>query len=155
VRKGQLKPSWKLRPRNGRRDGSAISAGSKRTNGERTGRVSTHGPSPTSVERETFVLDDVKEGPVSERLRVGLTKDLEDVEREKNDLSDSGQANRRRKLTDSASLSFTRCKIFPSRLRRETHDPAAASLNIFPFFSPNCLVKKPPSFLWITSRNQG
>lgn len=36
-----------------------------------------------------------------------------------------------------------------------THDPAAASLIIFPFFSPKVRVKNPPSCLTMRSLNQG
>ena len=58
---------------------------------ERAGSVSSSGPAPTSVQVDIFVGQDTQEAARSERFRVGLTLDLEHIQWQKNDLSDSGQ----------------------------------------------------------------
>lgn len=59
-------------------------------------RVSGHGPAPTVVERETLVLDDLQEPSTLERLWVCLSLDLQDVQRQEDNLTntDKGPSGR-------------------------------------------------------------
>lgn len=59
---------------------------------ERTGSVTSGGPAPTSVETEALVGNDPHDTTATERLGVCLPLDLEDVEREENDLADTDKA---------------------------------------------------------------
>lgn len=61
------------------------------THSERTGSVTGGSPAPTSVKTEAFVCDNLEETTATESLRVRLTLDLEDVEREDDDFTDTDQ----------------------------------------------------------------
>jgi hypothetical protein len=56
---------------------------------ERPGGVSGRRPAPATVQPEALVLDDLENAPATEGFRVGLALDLEDVEREEDDLADA------------------------------------------------------------------
>lgn len=59
--------------------------------GEGTGGVAGGGPSPAAVQAETLVGDDLEDTTAAEGLGVGLTLDLEDVQGQENDLTDTDQ----------------------------------------------------------------
>lgn len=62
------------------------------THRERSGGVSRRRPAPSAVEAEPFILDDRQHTAAAEGLGVGLALDLEDVEREQDDLANADQA---------------------------------------------------------------
>lgn len=61
------------------------------THSERTGSVTGGSPAPTSVETEALVCDDSEETATTEGLGVCLTLDLENVERENDNLTNTDQ----------------------------------------------------------------
>lgn len=63
----------------------------KYTHSERTGSVTGGSPAPTSVETEALVGNDSEETATTESLRVCLTLDLENVEGENDDLTNTDQ----------------------------------------------------------------
>lgn len=58
---------------------------------ERTGSVTGGGPAPTSVQTEALVRNDPHDTTATERLGVCLPLDLENVEREQDDLADTNK----------------------------------------------------------------
>lgn len=62
------------------------------TYSERTGGVASGSPAPTTVETESLILDDLKDTTALESLGVCLTLDLEDVERQQHNLTNTDQA---------------------------------------------------------------
>jgi hypothetical protein len=59
--------------------------------GEGSRSVSCSCPTPSSVESEAFVGYDLKDTSATEGLRVRLSLDLQNVEREKDNLSDTDE----------------------------------------------------------------
>lgn len=64
--------------------------------GERARGVSGCGPTPSAVETETLILDDLEHTTAAEGLGVGLALDLENVKREEDDLADTDQTTGKR-----------------------------------------------------------
>ena len=64
------------------------------TYSERTRSVTGSSPAPAAVETEALVLDDAQNTTTTESLRVGLTLDLENIEREDDNLTNTDQAIR-------------------------------------------------------------
>lgn len=62
--------------------------------GKRTGSVSGRGPSPASVKTETFVCQDFQEPTATERLWVCLALDLQNVQWQQHNLTNSNQRTR-------------------------------------------------------------
>jgi hypothetical protein len=62
------------------------------THSERAGSVTGHGPAPAAVERgDTLLGDELDNATALERVGVGLHLDLEDVEGEEDNLTDTGK----------------------------------------------------------------
>lgn len=61
--------------------------------GERTRGVASSSPAPATVEAETLILDDLEDATALEGLGVCLTLDLEDVEGQQHDLTNTNQTN--------------------------------------------------------------
>ena len=65
------------------------------TYGERTGSVSGGRPAGTPVQTHTLIRDDLKQTTTTEGLRVCLTLNLQDVQGEQDDLSNTDQTKAR------------------------------------------------------------
>lgn len=63
----------------------------ERTYSERSGGVTGGSPASTAIETHTLIGDDLEEATATEGLGVGLTLDLQDVQREEDDLTDTNQ----------------------------------------------------------------
>lgn len=61
------------------------------THSKRTRRVTGRRPTPATVQSEALVPDDLEHATATERLWVCLALDLEHVEGEQDDLSDTDQ----------------------------------------------------------------
>jgi hypothetical protein len=61
------------------------------TYSERTGSVTGGGPAPTTVQTETLIGNNLEDTTATESLRVCLTLDLEDIERQENNLTNTNQ----------------------------------------------------------------
>ena len=59
---------------------------------KRARSISGSSPAPSSVQSESFILDDLEEAPTLKGFRVGLTLDLKDVQRKKDDFTNTNQA---------------------------------------------------------------
>lgn len=62
---------------------------------ERTRGVAGSGPAPATVESKALILDDGEDAAAPESLRVCLALDLEDVQGEQDDLTDTDQTGSR------------------------------------------------------------
>ena len=62
------------------------------TYGEGAWRIASDGPAPAAVKCSAFFQEDAHDAAAAERLWVDLALDLERVEREQDDLADTGQA---------------------------------------------------------------
>lgn len=65
--------------------------GTMGTYSERSGSVTGGSPTSTTVETHTLIGDDLEQTTATESLGVSLTLDLEDVQGQKDDLSDTDQ----------------------------------------------------------------
>lgn len=61
------------------------------TYSERSGSVTGGSPASTTVETHTLIGDDLEQTTATESLGVSLTLDLEDVQGQKDNLSDTDQ----------------------------------------------------------------
>lgn len=65
--------------------------GKSKTYSERARSVTGSGPASTAIQAHTLVLDDSEQTTATESLRVGLAFDLQDVQWQENDLTDTDQ----------------------------------------------------------------
>jgi hypothetical protein len=104
---------------------------------ERPGGVSRRCPAPATVQPEALVLDDLENAPATEGFRVGLALDLEDVEREEDDLADADK-------TGSNPCQPLRLNLYPTPIGAKSHLPAVECIMALPVFLPNALSKSLP-----------
>lgn len=61
---------------------------------ERSRSVTSSCPASTAVQPHTLIFDNLKESPPSKSFGVGLSLDLQDIQWEQNDFSNSNQTRR-------------------------------------------------------------
>ena len=77
---------------------------------ERTRRVTRGCPAPSTVETESLISDDPEQSAASERLRVGLTLNLENIKRQQNNFTDTNQGTGAG-VHDSLSIALAECLV--------------------------------------------
>jgi len=105
--------------------------------GKGTWGVSCCCPFPSPVESKTLVTDNFEQSTTSESLRIGLSLNLEDIERQKKDLSNPNQTEQKAMLIPNPDIhSNIQGK---SRLAGVVYLPAVAWSMAFPVPLPNTL----------------
>lgn len=127
LRKGRTTEELRLLSAGTRKDGMHISTYSKRS-----GRVTCRGPLPAPVKSETLVSYDPHDTTSAEGLWVGLTLDLEHIEWEEHNLSDTDHTAR----TWSATLHQYEAV--------QTYLPAKEDIIALPVLGPNVRSKSVP-----------
>lgn len=110
------------------------------TDSERTGSVTGSGPASTPVEAHTLIGDNLEQATATEGLGVCLTLDLQNIQREQNDFSDTDQAG-------GSSQPNVVLKVRADAIL--SHLPAVACIIAFPVPLPNALSKSVP---WCLAR---
>lgn len=82
----------------------------ERTYSKRTGCVTGGSPAPSAVQTEALVGNDPEQSTSPERLRVGLTLDLEDVERQQDNLTNTDQRTSTR-VHDGLAVALAECLV--------------------------------------------
>lgn len=77
---------------------------------ERAGGVAGRCPAPAAVQTKTLVSDNPEQTAAPESLRVGLALDLEDVERQQDDLTDTNQRTSSR-VHDGLAVALAECLV--------------------------------------------
>lgn len=104
------------------------------TYSERSGSVSSSSPSPASVKAETLVGDNLEDATATESLGVRLALDLEHIEGQQDDFSDTNQA-----IAKSAT-EFQKDNLFSEF----SYLPAVECMMALPVFLPKAFSKSLP-----------
>ena len=112
----------------------------KKTYGKGPWSVTRSCPAGTAIETHSLVGNNLEQTTTTERLRVCLTLNLQDVKRKQNNLSDTDQARHGVSKNDATILSLS---VWVCRYR-DAHLPADACIMAFPVPFPKALSKSEP-----------
>jgi hypothetical protein len=97
------------------------------THSEGTGGVTGSSPTGTTVQTHTLIRDNLEQTTATEGLGVSLTFNLQDVQREEDDLSNADQTSAYRQLQTRISVEPVRRFVSPASSC--VHDGLASSLS--------------------------
>lgn len=97
------------------------------TYSERTGGVTGSSPTGTTVQTHTLIRDDLEQTTAAEGLGVSLTLNLQDVQREEDDLSNADQTSAYRQLPTRIFVVSVQRVVSPASSC--VHDGLASSLS--------------------------
>lgn len=116
-------------------ESSILTIPSVRTYSERTRSVTSGGPAGTPVETHALIRNDLEETTATEGLGVCLTLNLQNVQREEDDLTNTDQTRTQKLATCITKITN------PIRI---THLPAVACIIAFPLPFPKALSNSLP-----------
>lgn len=99
------------------------------TYGERARGIASSRPTPATIETETLVTDNLENATALKGLGVRLALDLQDIERQEDNLADADQTRGSSSAVPAiAAKTCSRC---------QTHLPAVECMIALPVFFPN------------------